>query len=217
MSEETKKREREEDLPGNSYRNVPTRTAEKPTAREKKGRVQDKKKTIGERIADSFIATDKEEVKEFVIFDFLIPGIKSLVENIVRMILFGGKGDSRITRSRGESRPRYVEYSSRFDERRKRDDEYVTRRPRSQPELIFSQRSDAEKVLAEMLKLLSQYGRVTMKDFYNTVFDVSDGEIDIPTDYTMNGYGWYNLKSARVAQVRDGYLLELPRVEAIGR
>ena len=212
--------DREENLPGNSYtkispKNPDPKKPDKP-GKDKKGRVSEKKKTVGERIADNFLATDGEEIREHVLFDFLIPGIKNIIEDIVHMILFGGRSDSRISRDRGESRPRYVEYH-RADERRKRDDEYISRRGTRHPELIFTRRSDAEQVMSGMMECIEDYGKATLKDFYNIVFEVSEGEIDIPTDYTMTRYGWYDLKTARVTHVREGYLLQMPKTEVIGR
>lgn len=216
--EVVKKADKEENLPGNSYTKISPKTSEpKKGEKDRKGRVTEKKKTVGERIADNFLATDGEEIREHVLFDFLIPGIKTIIEDIVHMILFGGKGDSRISRDRGESRPRYVEYNRSFDDKRKRSDEFVSRRGSRHPELIFTRRSDAEQVMSGMLEYIEDYGRATLKDFYNVVFEVSEGEIDIPTDYTMTRYGWYDLKAARVTHVREGYLLQMPKTEVIGR
>lgn len=221
MMEEQKKKN--DEFPGNSYTNIKPRPQDVPKPADKKdgakkGRVTEKKKTIGERIADNFLATDKEEIQEHVLFDFIIPGIKTIIEDIVHMILYGGDGDSRIRRDRGESRPRYVSYDRKYEDRRSRD-EYVPHRASRHPELIFNRRSDAEQVLSGMCEYIDDYGKATLKDFYNVVFEVTDGDIDVPTDYTMTRYGWRNLAQASVVKVRDrgrdGYLLRMPKAEVI--
>ena len=212
-----------EQFPSNSYRNIkPAKKEESPPAVKskgqndgKKGRVTEKKKTIGERIAENFISTDKEEIREHVVFDVIIPVIKTVIEDIVHMFLYGGGSDSRIIRERGESRPRYVYYSQKSDDRRRRDDEPISHRGNRRPELIFNRRSDAEQVLSGMCEFIDDYGKATRKDFYNVVFEVSDGELNFPTDYTMTRYGWRDLSTASVVQVREGYLLKMPRAEVL--
>ena len=213
-----------EEFPGNSYTDIKPRKeddiSKKPSDDKKnKGRVHDRKKTVGERIADSFLATDKEEIREHLLFDWFIPGIKTIVEDIVHMILYGdaARGDGRIRRDRGESSLRRVSYNSIYDEKRRRDDEYISRRGSRRPELTFDRRSDAEQVLSGVSELIEEYGQATMKDFYNIVSEVTYGDIDIPTDYTMTRYGWTNLSAASVVHVRDGYLLKMPKAEVIGR
>lgn len=211
-----------EEFPGNSYTDIkPRKQDDIPNNSEgekkKKGRVHDRKKTVGERIADSFLATDKEEIREHLLFDWFIPGIKTIVEDIVHMILYGDavRGDGRIRRDRGESSLRRVSYNSIYDEKRRRDDEYISRRGSRRPELTFDRRSDAEQVLSGISELIDEYGRATMKDFYNIVSEVTYGDIDIPTDYTMTRYGWTNLSAASVVHVRDGYLLKMPKAEVL--
>ena len=214
-----------EEFPGNSYTSIkPRKESDVPEKvegknKDNKGRVREKKRTVGERIADSFLATDKEEVREHLIFDWFIPGIKTIIEDLIHMILYGdaSRGDGRIRRRDGESSLRRVNYNSIYDDRRRRDDEYISRRGSRKPELTFDRRSDAEQVLSGMSELIEDYGRATMKDFYNLVSEVTYGEIDIPTEYTMTRYGWSNLSAASITHVRDGYLLRMPRAEVIER
>ena len=81
--------EREERYQGNSYRN----RSKQPESQKKKedpkpvakGKLQ--KPSIKERLTDSFIAATGDDIKERVIFDWVIPGIKNIVEDIVHMLL----------------------------------------------------------------------------------------------------------------------------------
>ena len=183
-----------------------------------KGKVREKKRTVGERIADNFLATDGGELKEHFIFDWLIPGIKTIVEDLVHMLLYGDGASPDIRRSRGRSEVRRVPYNSIYDGRRRRDEEVIPRRGTRTPELIFDRRADAEQVLCGMNEYIDDYGTVSMKDFYSIVSEVSEGEIDIPTDFQMTQWGWYDLSGANVVQVRGGgYLLRMPKAEVIKR
>lgn len=216
-----------EEFPGNPYTNIkPKNTgdgeagaAKLPVKKQERGRVKEKRKTVGERIAESFLATDKEEIREHVLFDWIIPGIKTVIEDLVHMILYGdaSRSDGRIRRDRGESKMRKIPYNSMFDDPRRSDDPYISQRGSRRPELIFDRKADAEQVLSGMCEYIDDYGKVTMKEFYNIVAEVTDGYIDIPTSYTQTRYGWYDASGISIIHVRDGYLLKVPKAEVIDR
>lgn len=223
---EDNKKPTQEEYPGNIYTTPRIKPPAQPQKQmpvkeepeKKKGRVTEKKKSFGERIAENFLATDKEEIQDHIVYDFLIPGIKNVIEDIVHMILFGGRADSRIVRERGESRPRYVSYDKKYQtETKRRDDEYILKRGDRRPELVFNRKSDAEQVLSGLCEYIDDYGKVTLKDFYNIVTEVTEGDINIPTDYTMTRYGWTSMATSSVVAVRGGYLLRVPKAEVIER
>lgn len=173
------------------------------------------KKTLGEKIAENFLVTDKEEIEDRVIYDYIIPGIKNLIEDIIHMILFGGSSNSRIIRERGETRPRRVRYEDKFDERRRRDDEFVSYRPSRKPIITFSKESLANQVLSGLCEYVDDYGRVTLKEFYSIVSEVTEGDIDVPTSWTMTKYGWYDMTGANITHTRSGWCLKMPKAEVL--
>ena len=69
---------------------------------------------------------------------------------------------------------------------------------------MFDTRGDAEAVLDSMNDIISQYGMVSVSDFYDLANVAND-------NYTMNRYGWTNIAGATAVRVRDGYILKLPR------
>jgi hypothetical protein len=52
--------------------------------------------------------------------------------------------------------------------------------------------------------IINRYGVVSVGDLYDLA-GIST------TNYTVNKYGWTNIRSAHVVRTRDGYLLKLPR------
>ena len=71
-------------------------------------------------------------------------------------------------------------------------------------DILFDTRGDAEAVLDAMNDIISQYGTVSVSDFYDLA--------RVPNDnFTMNRYGWTNIAGATAVRVRDGYILKLPR------
>ena len=200
-------REHEQKYQGNSYRNRTPQPQQKKKEDPKpvaKGKLQ--KPSIKQRLTDSFLAANGDDIKERVIFDWVIPGIKNIMEDIVHMLLFGDKSDPRISRSRGESRYGGVAYSKYYNERKQKD-EYIPKQRTRDPIVTFPTRSEAEDVLTRLFDMVSDYGRVTVKD----LFLLSD----MPTDFAQSNYGWRSLTGSSVVQTRDGFILKLPKVEEL--
>ena len=187
----------------NSHRSKETERAErevKKVERVVNGKVKSKKKN---KFADTFISEDAASVKEYIIFDVLIPAAKNAISDMVttgiQMMLYGEvRGTSKTKGSK-------VSYSKYYDDRRDRD---YDRRSRTRAgydydEIVLESRAEAEEVLNSMDELLERYGLVSVADLYDLV--------GITGNYTDNKYGWTNLRHASVQRLRDGYLLKLPR------
>ena len=72
---------------------------------------------------------------------------------------------------------------------------------------MLEDRRDAEAVLEHLIDYTVEYEMASVADFYELV--------DFPTTYIDNKYGWNDLRNARVLRVRDGYILDLPKPEAL--
>jgi hypothetical protein len=60
-------------------------------------------------------------------------------------------------------------------------------------------------VLQAMCDIVSsEYGIVSVGDLYDLANITND-------NYTLNKYGWTNLRDAKVVPTRDGYMIKLPR------
>lgn len=70
-------------------------------------------------------------------------------------------------------------------------------------EFALATRAAAEVVIDRMYDLLSRDGVVTVADFMDLL-----GE---DADYTMQKWGWVDLRGSQVVRVPQGYLLDLPR------
>jgi len=72
---------------------------------------------------------------------------------------------------------------------------------------VLETRVEAEEVIDNLFELISKYDVATMRDVLSMV-----GE---PHNPTHEDWGWTDLRGARVHRVREGYLLDLPRPEAL--
>ena len=72
---------------------------------------------------------------------------------------------------------------------------------------MFASRNEAEEVLDRLISICDLRGVVTVGDLYDLV--------GISKTYMCENWGWRDLRNARVAHTRSGYVLDLPKPEDI--
>lgn len=204
--------QRNERFKGNAYTNPQSKESrtEESAPDEKKPRARETKPTFGERIANSFLSANREDIREHLIFDWLIPEFKGMLEDVLHMILFGTTGGSR--RKRGNERGS-AGYNSIYDgeSRRSRERDDPTRQNFRRIRLTFPTREDARDAIDNLREALAdaECGYVTVKELYS-----NEG---FPTNSAMYRWGWYNLEEYRITRSGDEFVLEMPRAEVINR
>ena len=170
------------------------------------GTAKTRKKGEMKKFADVFIAEDANNVKSYILMEVIIPAVKKAISDIVTtgidMILYGEAGRNR--KNGPASKVSYRNYYERESERTRAGSGISRRNTFDYDEVIFDTRGDAEAVLDAMNDIISQYGTVSVSDFYDLARVAND-------NYTMNRYGWTNIGGATAVRVRDGYVLKLPR------
>lgn len=174
-----------------------------------KGKTVEKKRSLGQKIADAFISTDSQSIKDYVLFDLLIPGLKTAVEDIVHMILFDGKGAARADR-KSSSGIRRVRYSQVFDEKRALDTIVSPRARVGNTDIIFETEDDAIAIRRAVAERIEETGFCTVKYYLS--------EAGMQSNFTHTKWGWSDVnevKAAKIVQVRAGWILKMPRIEEI--
>lgn len=219
----------ENEFPPNSHtkREVrTTRSVEKAEAPEKKevaqiakGKVTRRKKPLYRQFLDSFRPEDNRGFLEYTVLEVIVPGIKdNLADAATTAIEHAlGVGGSRPSsrRRRGGGGGGYTSYNRMSsgrsrdprDRDRDRDDRRSSRESVDHTEVVFDSRVEAEEILETMYEMMSKYDAVTRRDLLSMA-----GE---PHSFTDEDWGWTDLRGARVHRVREGYLLDLPRPEAL--
>lgn len=93
------------------------------------------------------------------------------------------------------------------------DDDRGSRKPRvgkaegNYDDIVFESRGDAEVVLDQMEDLLDHFKVVRVADLYDLA--------GLSCGYTENKYGWSDLRDAYVDRTRGGYVIRLPRADAL--
>ena len=156
-----------------------------------------------------FFSEDIPDVKEYLIFEWLIPTIKDAfvegVQSAIDLAFYGKvRGRKRTTRSSLDS---FYDYSGRS----KRARDAVTPRGRVSydfDDIYLESNAEAEEVLDVLCDIVEEYGKVSVGDYYDALGITGNG----PADRT---YGWTDLRNARVSRSREGYTIVLPRVQNI--
>ena len=162
-----------------------------------------KRESTARKVVGEIIREDARSVGETVLWDVVIPTVKNLISDTVtrgiESMLYGGD-------SRPRSRNSYSDYSgySRPKGNRDRPTERRDRRSarHAEPErneIIFDSRSDANDVIDRMSDLIDQYGQASLADL-NALIGASSNFID-------DNWGWTDMGSFDVRQVRDGFML----------
>lgn len=171
------------------------------------GTVTTRRKPLSKKFAEVFFSSDMNDVKSYIFYDVIVPGIKDAISDAVNIILYG---DTRRGSGKGNSNQTFVSYSGFSSSKNKQRNN--TRQTRSRTntdiqDIIFESRGEAEEVLGNLVDFIVDYGVASVADLYDLV--------GITGPFTDNKYGWTDLSMASVVRVRDGYLINLPRAVAI--
>ena len=199
-----------ENLPDNSHK---SRNEKKELISEKKeekraekvvhGKV--KKKENGMRkLTDIFISEDVTNVKDYIIFDVVVPALKKAVYDLIvgtlDMSLYGGRGNGSRPKA---DRVSYRDYNDISRSGNRSGDRTRTASGYSYDDIVVETRGEAETVLSRMDEIMEEYSIVRVADLYDLVGETGD--------YTDNNYGWTNIRNAKIVRVRDGYKIDMPR------
>lgn len=185
---------------------VRAREEKRPVKRVVKGDVKRKRKSDLHKVTDIFISEDAPDIKEYVIYDVIIPVIKDTFMDSLRMLLYGERGGRRYDDRGRTERISYNRYSDR--DTRRRPEPVRSRTRYTYDDVVIPTRGEAEEVLMELEDRLATYGMVSVADFYEAV--------GIESEYTDNKYGWFNLSSVPApVRVREGYIIKFPKARPL--
>lgn len=193
--------------PSNAHTQGEEKKEEKKVEKIVKGHVVRKKKTLGKKVAETFLGDDTKSVGQYIIYDVLIPAAKetlsSMVSGGIEMLLFGETRSHNTKRDKGKSYVSYSSYYKNDDRGRDRDRDRGARARHNFDDITLDSRGEAEEVLSALVDMIEDYGMTSVADYYELV--------GVESSFTDNKYGWYNLSNACVERVRGGYLIRLPK------
>lgn len=201
-----------ENYPSNSHKSKEIeKTPEKKVEKIITSEVKTKKQSGFKRFADSFINSDISDVKSYLLTDVFLPALKStvsdMVSNGIDMLLYGESRHSSRSGSSG-NKVNYTSYSYKGTRNASQKNERpIVKERYNYDDVILGTRGEAEDVLGHLQDICEEYGMVSIADLYDLV--------GLPTSWSDNKYGWYNLAGSRVERINEGFLISLPRTVAL--
>ena len=195
-----------DNLPDNSHK---SRNEKKEIQEEKRaekvvhGKVKTRENNI-RKLTDIFISEDVANVKNYILFDVVIPSVKKAIYDLIvgalDISLYGGRGGGKRPTADKVS---YTDYNdvSRRDNRSY--DRTRTNSGYSYDDIVLETRGEAEAVLSRMDEIMDEYNIVRVADLYDLV--------GVTGNFTDNNYGWTNIRNAKIVRVHDGYKIDMPR------
>lgn len=186
------------------------------------GNGKKKKKGMLKRLSSNLEEMEKVSLKEKIIDDALIPGVKELigdlvaglfgtvadtVEDTVDIALWGEKrGRKGKKKKKNGTKVSYSDYYEDKNERKRGGNH--GRRKIDVDEIWFDTRQEADEALKELIEMIEDYDCATVADLYSTA-----GE---EHDFTDEKYGWDDLSAAYVSRGREGFMINLPKPKVLG-
>jgi len=203
------------DFPANSNKkktNAPAKAENKPEVEKVvKGEVVKKKIPIGKKFSMVFLGGELKSAGRFIATDVLLPALRNLIvemtEKGIEKVVFG---DNRPTPRSGmgsTSRISYNRPTERYGPRREVNIGHQSSRPRTQEiaDIYLETLEDAEIVVERLSDRIEQYDFVTVAELYKMC--------GIPHNHVDTNWGWSDLRRVTIRQTRQGYTLDMPRIE----
>lgn len=180
--------------------------SEKPDHQEKviSGSAKKVKKNGLEKMADVFVEEDLKSVRQSVMKENIIPGVKELISNTLHnaidLIFFGESGHRKIKKNG------YTNYSQIFTAKNTSGVPNKPRRGtrRSYEEVCVETRDEAEDIMNALYDQIEQYGSASIMDLYDFA--------GLDTTWTDNDYGWDDISEATIIRrAHDEYVIRMPR------
>lgn len=159
---------------------------------------------------DSFIASDMESVKDYVVMKVLLPRVQSMVLDMIRngaeMLIMGPGAVSRNGSYNNRSAYNRASDSSHWRRESLPSRPSTTYVPYSDP--ILETEFEALDVIDKMIEYVEEYPVLSISDYLGFCNRPKDDE------YTYQNYGWSRetVMNCRPEQIPDGrFVIKLPR------
>ena len=174
-----------------------------------KSKIVSTKKPLSQKFLDTFVNEDANDVKSYILFDVVIPGIKNTILDVLEMAFFGSTSSRK--RSSSDKSSDRVSYSSMYkSESRDKKERRNSRRYEHDDNvdykhIVLKNRLDAADVVDQLHRRIHEYGSASIGD----LFDV----LELPGRYTDHNWGWTSTDDIGIRRVSNGYLIDVAEAE----
>ena len=183
------------------------------------GDVVEKPRSVGRKFRNIFFGGNLTVAMKYVAGDILLPAARNMVVDVGRGTLerwvYGESPRSRRPPEYG-SRIQYNRpvYRSPLYHDPREPVHLPDQRPRYRSDgrrdpndIVLASREEAELVVERLMDIVQQYESASLADLYEL--------LGLPSSPVDNKWGWTYLSNLEIRQIRTGYLIELPSMEAL--
>ena len=176
------------------------------------GTAIERKEPLRKKFLQAYAGDSAQSVGQYLVMDVIVPSTKNMISDMVTQginrLLFGGSRpvQNGIRSNVGGSYGRFFNGGggqSQQHQAQQNQPQVHQVKQEGFGEIILQSRSDAEIVIDSLRELIEAYGNAKVANLYSLIG--KSGE------FTDQSIGWTNLSRAGVLQIREGYLLDLPK------
>lgn len=179
------------------------------------GSAVERKEPLRKKFLQAYAGDSAQSVGQYLLMDVIVPGTKNIISDLVTQginrLLYGGSRPVQqgVRSNVGGGYGKFFSGGSNAQQSQQQAPQVVHQAQAAHQfgEIVLQTRSDAELVIDELRALIEHYGNAKVANLYSLV--------GITGDFTNQSYGWTNLSRAGVIQIREGYLLDLPKPEIL--
>lgn len=200
-------------FPSNSKLSKPTQKEKPKLEKAISGEAKFQKKSVGTKFKEMLIPANFSDIKSYAINDILIPSAKAGFMMLMEMMLYnkvspgrrtfwgGGTDYSRISSSSNYIRDAYGRPV--IDLKPTQKSTPKQKNVLDIDDILIETRAEAATIISILRERIKDYGVASVGDLYSLL-----GE---KCDYVTENYGWKDLSTAGIKNVRGGFMLDLPR------
>lgn len=205
------------DYASNSHKSKEKATEPKKLEKVVSSEVVVKPKSLGSRFKNVFLGGDMNTAASYVTAEVVLPAIRNLLVEIVTKgmdsLIYGERGPRRGTRP--TTYAGRFQYSNPIQQRVPQPGYSPVQRPierwaqgrKAVEDIVVVSQSEATAVVDALTAAVEQYDVVSLADLYDTV--------GLPSTHVDNKWGWTNLASIGIQQVRNGWQISFPPLEEL--
>lgn len=177
----------------------------------------ERKEPLSKKFFSAYANDSVGSVGSYLLMEVIVPATKNLISDLVtqginRMLYGrstpsggGGQGNRQPSYSRffgggsGQAPSSVGSQTSSYNNQ--------ARTVQNTSQIVFATRADAEMTLDSLREYIDRYGSVKLVNLYQAA--------GVSTNFTDQKYGWTDLSRASVQQIREGYIIDLPKTEVL--
>ncbi len=209
------------DFPANSNKSKdepnpkPGKPEKKEVEKVIQGEVIQKKKSFSTKFKEVFMGGELKTASKYIASDVLLPAVRNMVVEAtsrgIERLIYGDSAPPRRSGYGPGGRINYNRPTERYGPQQRAylpgQSQQIQPRRSDIADIVLMNREDAELVVERLGDIIQAYDVVSVADLYDM--------LGLPSTYVDNSWGWSSINYVNIRQVREGWMIDMPRIEPI--